>query len=225
MAVSRAAERGRDPAHRALAGDGASGVDDRIAGDHGDGAGARICVFPRTVLADDRIPGACGGGDGAGARASTIHPGVSIGGAWRGYCVADADFDVRARAARAVLFVFRIRDGGGGVPLGIVGNGEHRGGGGGAVVDRGDSDAGRAGGGDRPLAGASSLAAARDQYAGTESATADHEFGVPAGAGISAGLHGAEPEKNQGRTRCDYARAQFHACGRGTDGNDAADSR
>src|SRR5712671_2161037 len=121
MALPGAAQCERNPAHGALAGDRQGGADD-CGGVHSlDGAGARVCVLALVVLATDRVPGACGGSDAAGALPAAVNNGFSSGRAHGGHRVAGADLDVRDSAAGAVLSVLRVRDGGGGISLGIVG--------------------------------------------------------------------------------------------------------
>src|SRR5258706_10090468 len=131
MALPGAAQCGRNPAHGALAGDREGGADD-CGGIHSlDGAGARGCAFALVVLATDSVPGACGGGDVAGTLPAAIDNGFSSGGARGGYRMAGTDLNVRDSAARAILSILRVRDGGGGISLGIVGDSGHGGGGGG----------------------------------------------------------------------------------------------
>src|SRR6266478_5247819 len=117
MALPGAAQCGRNPAHGALARDGASGADDCGAAYPLDGAGARVCVFAVVLLAADCVFGACGGGDVAGALPAAVDSGLSSGGAFGGHRVAGADLDVRDGAAGTILSVLRICDGSGGVWL------------------------------------------------------------------------------------------------------------
>src|ERR1700676_4539332 len=135
MALPGAAQSERNPARGALAGDGAGGADDCGGGCSLDGAGARLCVFALAVLATDGLPGACGGSDVAGTLPVTVDNRFSSGGARRGYRVAGADFVVRDGAARTIFFVLCVRDGGGSLSLGTVGDGGHGGRCGGAAGD------------------------------------------------------------------------------------------
>src|ERR1700693_2177773 len=127
MALPGAAQCGRNPAHGALAGDREGGADD-CGGVHSlDGAGARGCVFALVVLATDSVLDACGGCDVAGALPATVDNRFSSGCTRGGYRVAGSDLNVRDGAERAILSILRVRDGGGGVSLGIVGDGGHGG--------------------------------------------------------------------------------------------------
>src|ERR1700724_802957 len=121
MALPGAAQSERNPARGALAGDGAGGADDCGGVCSLDGAGARLCVFALAVLASDGLPGACGGRDVAGTLPVTVDNRFSSGGARRGYRVAGADFVVRDGAARTILSVLCVRNGGGSFSLGRVG--------------------------------------------------------------------------------------------------------
>src|SRR5208282_538943 len=127
MALPGAAQCGRNPAYRALAGDRARSAHDCGGVRSLDGAGARVCVFALAVLAADRVPGSCGGGDAVGAFPSAVDKGLSSGGARGGHPLASADFLVRDGAARAIFPILRLRDGGGGLSLGTVGDGGHGG--------------------------------------------------------------------------------------------------
>src|ERR1039458_8986297 len=131
MALPGAAQCGRNPAHGALAGVGAGGADDCGGAYSLDGAGARVRVFALAVLAADGVLRACGGGDVAVALPAAVDKGFSSGGARGGHRVAGADLNVRDGAAGAILSILRVRDGGGGVSLGAVGDGGYGGGGGG----------------------------------------------------------------------------------------------
>src|SRR4030088_244035 len=102
MALPGAAQRERNPAHGALAGDGAGGPDDCGGVYSLDGAGARVCVLALAVLATHCVPGARGGGDVAGALPATVDNRFSSGGARGGYRVAGADLNVRDGAAGAI---------------------------------------------------------------------------------------------------------------------------
>src|SRR5664280_563912 len=118
MALPGAAQCRRNPAHRALAGVGAGGADD--CGVYPlDGAGARLCIFALAVLAADRVPGACGGSHAAGSLPAAVYNRLSPGGACGRHSVARAYFLVRDGAAGTVLSILRIRDGGGGISLGL----------------------------------------------------------------------------------------------------------
>ena len=76
----------------------------------------------------------------------------------------------------------------------------------------------------RASAGAAASAGG-GQLSGIESAAADHDLGLFAGARVSAWLHGAEPEKSSRRARGDHTGSEFDAGGGGIDRDDAADSR
>src|ERR1039458_10290546 len=136
MALPGAAQCGRNPAHGALAGVGAGGADDCGGAYSLDGAGARVRVFALAVLAADGVLRACGGGDVAVALPAAVDKGFSSGGARGGHRVAGADLNVRDGAAGAILSILRVRDGGGGVSLGAVGDGGYGGDGGGTAVGR-----------------------------------------------------------------------------------------
>src|ERR1700694_545561 len=178
MALPGAPQCERNPAHGALAGDGAGGADD-CSGVHSlDGAGARVCILALVVLATHCVPGACGGGDVAGALPPAVYNGFSPGCARGGHRVAGADLYVRDGAKRPILSVFRLRDGGGGISLGIVGDGGHSGSGGGTAVGRSLGGASRTGTGGRSMAADGASAAAGYERAGTGSATALNEFGI-----------------------------------------------
>src|SRR5260370_32361762 len=112
MALPGAAQSERNPARGALAGDGAGGVDECGGVGCLEGAGGRLCVVAVAVLATDGLPGACGGSDVAGTLPVTVDSRFSSGGARRGYRVAGADFVVRDGAARTILSVLCVRDGG-----------------------------------------------------------------------------------------------------------------
>src|SRR5208282_488354 len=224
MALPGAAQCGRNPAHGALAGDGPGGPDDCGGACPLDGAGARLRLFALAVLAADGVLRACGGGDVAGALPAAVDNRFSIGGACGGHRVAGADLDVRDRTARAIFSILRVRDGGGGLSLGAVGNGGHGGYGGGTARGgslRGASWTGNGGG---PVAASSASAPTGCKRAGTGSATTVHELGVSDCARIFAGLHGGEPEEGAGGARRDHARSQFDASGGGTDRDHAAGS-
>src|SRR6267143_5661265 len=224
MALPGAAQCGRNPAHGALAGDRKGGADD-CGGVHSlDGAGARGCAFALVVLATDGVPGACGGGDVAGTLPAAIDNGFSSGGARGGYRVASADLDVCDGAARAILSILRVRDGGGGISLGIVGDSGHGGCGGGAAMGRSFRGASRTGTGRGSMAADGASAPVGYEPAGTGSATAAYEFGLSDCARIFARLHVGEPEESAGRARRDHARSQFDAGGGGTDWDPATDS-
>src|SRR4029077_1840284 len=145
MALPGAAQCERNPAHGALAGDGASGADDCGGVCSLDGAGARLRVFALAVLATDGVPGACGGGDVAGTLSAAVDDRFSSGGARGGYRMAGADLNIRDGAERAVLSVFRLRDGGGGISLGVVGDGGHGGSGSRTAMGRSFRGASRTG--------------------------------------------------------------------------------
>src|SRR6266853_7047216 len=117
MALPGAAQCGRNPAHGALAGDGAGGADDCGGVCSLDGAGARLRLFALAVLAADGVHGACRGGDVAGTLPAAVDNCFSSGGTRGGYRVAGADFLVRDRAARTILFVLCVRDGVGSLTL------------------------------------------------------------------------------------------------------------
>src|ERR1700732_2608183 len=194
MALPGAAQCGRNPAHGALAGDGAGGADDCGGVCSLDGAGARGCVFALVVLAADGISGPCRGSDAAGALPAAVDDRFSSGGARGGYRMGSADFLVRDGAARAILFVLCVRDGGGRLSLGAVGGGGHG-------RRRGASRTGTGGG---SVAEDGASAAAGHERAGTGSAAAVHEFGVSDCARISAGLYVREPEEGAGGTGGDH---------------------
>src|SRR5260370_11387465 len=132
MALPGAAQCGRNPAHRTLAGDSVRGADDCGAAYPLDGAGARVCVFAVVLLATDCLSGACGGGDVAGALPAAVDSGLSSGRAFRGHRVAGADLDVRDGATGTIFSILRVCDGGGRVSLGAVGDAWQGGGRGGA---------------------------------------------------------------------------------------------
>src|SRR5271156_6855795 len=98
MALPGAAQRGRNPAHGALAGDGPGGADDCGGVCPVDGAGAGTWVFAVALLAADGVPGALGGGDVAGSLPATVDQGVSSGSARGGHPLAGADLLVRSGA-------------------------------------------------------------------------------------------------------------------------------
>src|SRR5216684_4436620 len=202
MALPGAAQCGRNPAHRTLAGVGARGADDCGAAYPLDGAGPRVCVFAVVLLATDCLSGACGGGDVAGALPAAVDSGLSSGRAFCGHRMAGADLDVRDGATGTILSVLRVCDGSGGVSLGAVGDAGHGSYGGGIAV--GGSVRGPNWTGGSMAAGGTSAPA---RGAGTGSATAVHEFGVSDCARIVAGLHVGEPEEGAGGTRRDHARA------------------
>ena len=225
MALSGATQCGRNPALGALAGHGASGADDDGSGYSLDGAGARVRLFALAVLAADRLFRACGGSDGAGALPAGVDHGFSSGGARRGHHMAGADLHVRDGAARALLSIPRVRDGGGSVSLGAVGDGGYRVYGGGVAVGRslrGASGIGIEGG---SMAASGAPSAAGCERAGTGTAAAVHVFVLSDCARILAGLHVGEPEESAGGARRDHARSQFGAGGSRTHRNHAADSR
>src|SRR6202521_4219242 len=224
MALPGAAQCGRNPAHGALAGDGAGGADDCSGVCSLDGAGARGCVFALVVLAADGISGPCRGSDAAGALPAAVDDRFSSGGARGGYRMAGADFLVRDGAARTILFVLCVRDGGGSLSLGTVGDGGHGGRCGGPAGGGSLRGASRTGTGGGSVAEDGASAAAGHERAGTGSAAAVHEFGVSDCARISAGLYVREPEEGAGGTRGDHARSQFDAGRGGTDRDHAADS-
>src|SRR5713226_5283415 len=211
MALPGAAQSERNPARGALAGDGAGSADDCGGVCSLDGAGAWLCVFALAVLAADRVHGACGGGDAAGTLPAAVDNRVSSGGARGGYRVAGADFVVRDGAARTILFVLCVRDGGGSLPLGTVGDGGHGGRCGGPSGGGSLRGASRTGTGGGSVAADGASAAAGHERAGTGSAAAVHEFGVSDRAGISAGLYVREPEESAGGACRDHARSQFDA--------------
>src|SRR6202158_617328 len=215
MALPGAAQCGRNPAHGALAGDGAGGADDCGGVCSLDGAGARLCVFALAVLAADGVPGARGGSDVACALPAAVDDRFSSGGARGGYRVAGADFLVRDGAARTILSVLCVRDGGGSLSLGPVGDGGHGGDGGGAAGGGSLRRARRPGTGGGSVAADGASAPAGYERAGTGSATAIHEFGVSDCARTFAGLHVGEPEESAGGARRDHARPQFDAGGGG----------
>src|SRR3984893_6417678 len=224
MALPGAAQSERNPARGALVGDGAGGADDRGRVCSLDGAGARLCVFALAVLATDGLPGACGASDVAGTLPVTVDNRFSSGGARRGYRVAGADFVVRDGAARTILSVLCVRDGGGSLSLGTVGDGGHGGRCGGAAGDGSLCGASRTGTGGGSVAAGGASAASGYERAGTGSATAVHDFGVSDCARIFARLHVGEPEESSGGARRDHARPQFDAGGGGTYRDHAADS-
>src|SRR6202521_5550370 len=224
MALPGAAQCGRNPAHGALAGDGAGGADDCSGVCSLDGAGARGCVFALVVLAADGISGPCRGSDVAGTLPAAVDDRFSSGGARGGYRMASADFLVRDGAARTILSVLCVRDSGGSLSLGTVGDGGHGGRCGGAAGDGSLCGASRTGTGGGSVAAGGASAASGYERAGTGSATAVHDFGVSDCARIFAGLHGGEPEESSGGARRDHARPQFDAGGGGTDRDHAADS-
>src|ERR1019366_7708088 len=189
MALPGAAQCRRNPAHGALAGVGAGGADDCGRAYPLDGAGARLCLFALVVLATDGVPGACGGGDVAGALPAAVDTGFSSSGAFCGHRVAGADLDVRDGAAGAILSILRVCDGGGGVSLGAVGNSGHGGYSGGPAVGRKVCGGSRAGTGGGSVAAGDASAAAGCERAGTGSATAIHKFVLSDCARIIAGLH------------------------------------
>src|ERR1039457_2561985 len=201
MALPGAAQCRRNSQHRALAGVGAGGADDCGRVYPLDGAGTWACVFALAVLAFDGIPGECGGGDAAGALPAPVHQSVSSGGARGRHPLAGADFPIRDGAARTLLSLLRVRDGGGRLSLGVVGDGRHGGGSGGTAVDRSVGGAGRTGTGGGPVAAGGASAAPRRERARTGSATALHEFGVSDCPRILAGLYVGEPEESAGRAR------------------------
>src|ERR1035438_394057 len=125
MALPGAAQCGRNPAHGALVGVGPRGTDDCGGAYPLDGAGARLRLFALAVLAAAGVLRACGGGDVAGALPAAVDQRFSSGGARGGHPLAGADFLVRDGAARAILSILRVRDGGGGLSLGAVGDGGH----------------------------------------------------------------------------------------------------
>src|ERR1700687_4691418 len=174
MALPGAAQSERNPARGALAGDGAGSADDCGGVCSLDGAGARLCVFALAVLATDGLPGECGGSDVAGTLPVTVDNRFSSGGARRGYRVAGADFVVRDGAARTILSVLCVRDGGGSVSLGTVGDGGHGGDGGGAAGGGSLRRARRPGTGGGSVAAGGASAAAGDDHAGTTSHTHHH---------------------------------------------------
>src|SRR5258708_38041139 len=131
MALPGAAQCGRNPAHRTLAGVGARGADDCGAAYPLDGAGPRVCVFAVVLLATGCLSGACGGGDVAGALPAAVDKGLSSSRAFRGHRVAGADLDVRDGATRTIFSILRVCDGGRRVSLGAVGDAGHGGGWGG----------------------------------------------------------------------------------------------
>src|ERR1700687_5235211 len=224
MALPGAAQSERNPARGALAGDGAGSADDCGGVCSLDGAGARLCVFALAVLATDGLPGACGGSDVAGTLPVTVDNRFSSGGARRGYRVAGADFVVRDGAARTILSVLCVRDGGGSVSLGSVGDGGRGGRCVGAAGDGSLCVASRTGTGGGSVAASGASAASGYERAGTGSTTAVHDFGVSDCARIFAGLHGGEPEESSGGASRDHARPQFDAGGGGTYRDHAADS-
>src|SRR5208337_54417 len=114
MALPGAAQCGRNPAHRALAGVGEGGADDCGRAYSLDGAGPGACVFTLAVLAADGVPRACGGGDVAGPLPAAVDEGVSSGGAHSRRPLAGIDFLVRDGTARPVFSILRLRNGCGG---------------------------------------------------------------------------------------------------------------
>src|ERR1039458_2502229 len=208
MALPGAAQCGRNPSHGALAGDGAGGADHCCAGHSLDGAGAWTGIFTLALLAADGVLRACGGGDVAGALPAAVDQRFSFGGARGGHRVAGADRNVRASTGRPLFSLLCVRDGGGRLSLGTMGDGGHR------MCRRGIAVGGSAGGANWTGTRGGSVAAdggvaAQCECAGPESATVGHVFGIPAGAWISAWLHGGEPEKSTGGARRDHARSQF----------------
>src|SRR5271157_650796 len=224
MALPGAAQCGRNPAHRALAGYGAGGTDGRGGVRSLDGAGARLRLFALAVLAADGVLRSCGGGDVAGALPAAIDNRFSSGRACGGYPLAGSDLLVRNGAARAIFSILRVRDGGGGLSLGAVGDGGHGGYGGGTAGGRSVHGASWTGNRGGSVAARGASAAAGCERAGTGSATTVHELGVSDCARIFAGLHVGEPEEGAGGARRDHARSQFDASGSGTDRDHAAGS-
>src|ERR1700675_3077195 len=189
MALPGAAQCGRNPAHGALAGDGAGGADDCGGVCSLDGAGARGCVFALVGLAADGVSGACRGSDAAGALPTTVDNRFSSGGARGGYRMAGADLDVRDGAERAIFSILCVRDGSGGISLGAVGDGGHSRCGSGTAVGRSLRGTSRTGTGGGSVAAGGASAPAGYERAGTGSATAAYEFGISDCARILAGLH------------------------------------
>ena len=224
MALPSAAQRGRNPAHGALAGDRSGGADQRGVVCSLDGASARVCAFTLAVLAADRISGACRGGDAAGSLPATVDESLSSGGARGGYRLAGAHCYLCDRAAGTVFSVLRVCHGSGRLSLGNVGDGWDGGGGGGASGDRSLRGAKRTGAGGGSMAAGLALGAAGSQRARTGSAAAVHEFGIPGRTRVLAGLYGGEPEEDPCRARGDYSGSEFDPSRSGTDRNHAADS-
>ena len=207
-----------------MAGDGARRADHCGTGHDGDGAGERPCLFALAVVVADRVPDARHGGDAAGPSATAIYLCVSASGACGRYSVAGSDFDVCACPARSLLSLLCVCHSGGGLPLGIVGDGDHGKHGHCALVARVSCHQRWTGSGCEQVAGdpSSSLSC---QLSGIGSRAAHHDVGVLAGARHSARLHGAKSEKSSRRARRDHARFEFDARGGGIDRDDAADSR
>ena len=121
-----------------------------------DAAGARHRAFALAVLAADGVFRARGGGDVAGALSSAVDASFSRGGTRGGHSVAGADLSICDGAAWTVRSVLRVRAGGGGVPLGTLGNGGYGAHSRGAAVGRDMDSALRLG-----LAGASAAGSER----------------------------------------------------------------
>ena len=226
MALPGAAQCGRNPAHRALAGDGAGGADDC-----GDSllswmepvrgfAYSRWLYWLLTVYLVHAVvvmllvrfrP------QSTSAFRLVVHA-VDI--LW------PVLISLFATAQRGPFFLFFVFvHGGSSLSLGAVGDGGHGGYGGGTAVEC-EAFAVRAGlepAADRWLHLAH-LPRLGVSVAGTGSAAAVHEFGVSDCARILAGLHVGEPEESAGGARRDHARSQFDAGGGGTDRDHAADS-
>src|SRR5260370_39112287 len=115
MALPGAAQCGRNPAHRTLAGVGACGADDCGAAYPLDGAGARGCVFAVVLLATGCVSGACGGGAVAGSLPAAVDKGLSSSRAFRGHRVAGADLGLPVGATRTILSF--LRGAAGGLPV------------------------------------------------------------------------------------------------------------
>src|SRR5271163_3919757 len=105
MALPGAAQFGRNPPQRALAGDGASGARHRR-GTHPLGrAGAGIRLLTLAVLALDRVFRECGRGAVTGPVSPPVDNGVSPGSARSRHPLAGPDFDVCDGAARSLLSI------------------------------------------------------------------------------------------------------------------------
>src|SRR5208283_965169 len=196
MALPRAAQCRRNPAHRALAVNRACGADNRGDICALDGAGAWVCVFPLAPLAAVDIPDSCSGGTTAAALPSAVNKSFPSGGSCGGHPVAGVNLPVRHGAARPVLSLFRLCDGGRGLSLGPLGNGGHGSRRGRAAGGRSVRGASRTGTGGGSLAAPRTSAAPRCKRAGTGTAAAVHEFGLSDCARIFARLYVGKSEES-----------------------------